>query len=206
MQPLTPHTPQRHNGYIYATAQVHDVDCCDVLQDGETWGILEHGFEVASGDADDIEVANAYPWGSRFLVFSDGGWAATAMSIGKYGKPSRLGMSRYILNWIRSPKSHIRIGNRCAEYKGTRLRLDQKISGANRVLKLVAATCSDKDVLLRKRDRKSGGSMVIVTTSAALTNAAIMCCDFACACGRQLLRPQRMRMLCSHPTGCLLIS
>ena len=96
MQPLTPHTPQRHkNGYIYAVAQVHDVDCCDLIGDGKNWVYIDHGFEVAPGDADDIEVANAYPWGSRFLVFSDGAYADTAMS-----NPFRKGMSRYFLNWI----------------------------------------------------------------------------------------------------------
>jgi hypothetical protein len=81
LQPLTPHTPQRHNGYIYAVAHAHDVDCRDQLRDGKTLVDIDAGFEVAPGDASDIEVANAHAWGSWCLVFSDGAAAATALGI-----------------------------------------------------------------------------------------------------------------------------
>ena len=81
MQPLTPHTPQRHNGYIYAVAHAHDVGCRDLIQDGKTFVDIDAGLEVAPGDASDIEVANAHPWGSNGLVFSDGAWAGTALDI-----------------------------------------------------------------------------------------------------------------------------
>ena len=87
MQPLTPYTPQRHNGYIYAVAHTHDVDCRDVILDGKTVVDIDAGFEVAPGDASDIEVANAHPWGSELLVFSDGTRAFTALN------PSGKGMS-----------------------------------------------------------------------------------------------------------------
>ena len=91
MQPLTPHTPQRHNGYIYAVAHARDVGCRDMIFDGDTFVDIDAGLEVAPGDASDIEVANAHPWGSRYLVFSDGGWAGTALNIAEY--PSYKGMS-----------------------------------------------------------------------------------------------------------------
>jgi hypothetical protein len=52
---------------------------------------IDAGFEVAPGDASDIEVANAHPWGSYWLVFSDGAWAATALNIAKV--PPHKGMS-----------------------------------------------------------------------------------------------------------------
>ena len=91
MQPLTPHTPQRHNGYIYAVAHAHDVGCRDLIKDTCTFVDIDAGLEVAPGDASDIEVANAHPWGSRFLVFSDGARAYTALIIA--GHPSLKGMS-----------------------------------------------------------------------------------------------------------------
>jgi hypothetical protein len=73
LQPLTPHTPQRHKGYIYATAHVHDVDAVDYIGDGHTRVDIDTaaGFQIAPGDDCDIEVANAYPWGSESLLFSD---------------------------------------------------------------------------------------------------------------------------------------
>jgi hypothetical protein len=40
---------------------------------------IDAGFEVAPGDASDIEVANAHAWGSYCLVFSDGKVASTAL-------------------------------------------------------------------------------------------------------------------------------
>ncbi len=160
MQPLTPHTPQRHNGYIYAVAHARDVDYHDLIEDGDTFVDIDAGFEVAPGDANDIEVANAYPWESRFLVFSDGACAATAVSIAE--NRSRKGMSCNILNWIPATKSHIRIGS---IWNGENLLR----RGAR-----VAAQLFDEDILLRKRDRESGRSMVTVTTSGAPALAAIM--------------------------------
>jgi hypothetical protein len=81
--PPTPFTPllQRHNGYIYATAHVHDVDGRDAIKNGLPYVSIDAGFEVAPGDASDIEVANAHAWGSAALVFSDSNWAATAVGI-----------------------------------------------------------------------------------------------------------------------------
>ena len=88
---LTPHTPQRHNGFVYAVAHARDVDCRDGIGDGKTFVDIDAGLEVAPGDASDIEVANAHPWGSWCLVFSDGGWAGTATRIAL--DPSYKGMS-----------------------------------------------------------------------------------------------------------------
>ena len=91
MQPLTPHTPQRYNGYIYATAHVRNADCRDYIRDGETFVDIEAEFEVAPGDVFDIEVVNAHPWASRYLVFSDGASAGTALNCADY--PSHKGTS-----------------------------------------------------------------------------------------------------------------
>ncbi len=38
------------------------------MQDGKTFVDIDAGLEVAPGDASDIEVANAHPWGSDFLL------------------------------------------------------------------------------------------------------------------------------------------
>jgi len=56
--PLLP-SPQRHNGYIYATAHARDVDGRDRVKDGCMPVDIDAGFEVAPGDAGDIEVAIA---------------------------------------------------------------------------------------------------------------------------------------------------
>jgi hypothetical protein len=98
LQPLTPHPLQRHNGFVYAVAHARDVDCCEQLEDGQTFVDIDAGFEVAPGDASDIEVANAHAWSSGWLVFSDGAVAGTALWIGDF--PSDEGMSCYFLNWI----------------------------------------------------------------------------------------------------------
>ena len=71
----------RHNGYTYTTAHFHNVDCREKVQDGRTLVDIGAGFEVAPGDANDVEVANAHPWGSDALVFSEGWYAATALAI-----------------------------------------------------------------------------------------------------------------------------
>ena len=76
---------------MYATAHLHNVDCRDVIPDGSTFVGIDAGFEVAPGDASDVEVANAFPWGSVGLRFSDDHVAYTALSIAN--KPSYRGMS-----------------------------------------------------------------------------------------------------------------
>jgi hypothetical protein len=51
---------------------VHDVDGVGpALYDGDRPVVVDAGFEVAPGDASDIEVANAHHWGSYLLVFCD---------------------------------------------------------------------------------------------------------------------------------------
>ena len=91
VSPLTPAPSllQRHKGFIYASAHVHDVDGQTVIRDGCTPVDIDAGFEVAPGDASDIEVANAHAWGSYFLIFSDGMWAASALD------PSYKGIASY---------------------------------------------------------------------------------------------------------------
>ena len=76
---------------MYATAHTRDVDYWDAIRDGKTFVDIDAGLEVAPGDASDIEVANAHPWGSYYLAFSDGAAAATALLIA--GNPSAKGMS-----------------------------------------------------------------------------------------------------------------
>ncbi len=138
MQPLTPHTPQRHNAYIYAVAHAHDVDCRDVIKDGSAFVDIDVGFEVAPGDASDIAVANAHAWGSTFLVFSDGAGAATALRIAVY--TSYKGMSCYFLNLIPATKFHMKTGKKLT-YNNDLLR-----DGAS-----IAAKYDNNDVLLRRR-------------------------------------------------------
>jgi hypothetical protein len=80
VSPLTPPSPpllQLYKGFIYATAHVHDVDGQTEIEDGDTPVVIDAGFEVAPGDASDIEVANAHAWGSYNLIFSDGTQAAS---------------------------------------------------------------------------------------------------------------------------------
>jgi hypothetical protein len=72
---------QRYNGYIYVTAHVRDVLRDHPERDGCTYVVIQAGFEVAPGDANDIAVANAYPWGSERLVFSDGSEACSALDL-----------------------------------------------------------------------------------------------------------------------------
>ena len=80
VSPLTPAPSllQFHNGFIYASAHVHDVDGQTYIQDGNTPVGIDAGFEVAPGDASDVEVANAHAWGSDSLIFSDGTVAYSA--------------------------------------------------------------------------------------------------------------------------------
>jgi hypothetical protein len=85
---LTPDSPlpptpllQRHKGFIYVSAHVRDVDGQTFIVDGDTPVDIDAGFEVAPGDASDIEVANAHAWGSDALIFSDGTYAESALQI-----------------------------------------------------------------------------------------------------------------------------
>ena len=48
------------------------------MSDGQKCVSIDAGFEIAPGDASDIEVANAHAWGSDLLVFSDGTGAYSA--------------------------------------------------------------------------------------------------------------------------------
>ena len=142
MQPLTPHTPQRHNAYIYAVAHAHDVDCRDIIQDGKTFVDIDAGFEVAPGDASGFEVANAHPWGCHWLAFSDGGAAGTALGIAEY--PSNKSMSCF-LNWISATKSHMKTGKK---WNLSRLLCDgARVAATNDA----DAGCGSGDVLLRRR-------------------------------------------------------
>jgi hypothetical protein len=76
---------------VYATAHVRNVDRWDELEDGRTLVDIDAGFVVAPGDTSDIEVANAHPWGSDVLVFSDGAQADTLIYI--FDHRSNKGMS-----------------------------------------------------------------------------------------------------------------
>ena len=74
---------QRHNGYIYASAHAHGVNE-ERIDDGDTPVDIDAGFEVAPGDASDIQVVNAHPWGCKALLFCDGKAACTTNFIAKY--------------------------------------------------------------------------------------------------------------------------
>ena len=60
-----------------------------VIEDGCTPVDIDAGFEVAPGDASDVEVANAHAWGSACLIFSDGTYAMSALV------PSLKGIASY---------------------------------------------------------------------------------------------------------------
>ena len=93
LAPDTPPILQRHKGFIYATAHVHDVDGQTIIQDGLRPVDIDAGFEVAPGDAGDIEVANAHGWGTDLVVFSDGSQAYSGLLIAT--RPSRKGIASY---------------------------------------------------------------------------------------------------------------
>jgi hypothetical protein len=61
--------------------------------DGHTPVGIDAGFEVAPGDASDVEVVGAHAWGSYALVFGDGSWAHTALSL-------------YTTYYVQPPLSH----------------------------------------------------------------------------------------------------
>jgi hypothetical protein len=60
------------------------------MRDGQTPVDIDAGFEVAPGDANDIEVTNAHAWGSNSLIFSDGAYCNTQVWIAQ--DPARKGM------------------------------------------------------------------------------------------------------------------
>ena len=99
IQPFAPDSPllQRHKGFIYASAHVHDVDGQTIIEDGTTPVDIDAGFEVAPGDASDVEVACAHAWGSFALVFCDGWTASTALRIAHY--PWMKGIASYFSKW-----------------------------------------------------------------------------------------------------------
>ena len=121
---------------MYATAHTHDVNCRDDIVDGKTFVDIDAGFEVAPGDASDMEVANSHPWGCDALVFSDGAVAATALA----DNPSYKGMSCCFLNCIPATKFHMKSGKKKSTWN--RLQLDDA---------RVAAMFDNNDVLLRRR-------------------------------------------------------
>jgi hypothetical protein len=51
------------------------------MEDGDTPIGIDAGFEIALGDASDVEVANAHAWGTAVLLFSDGVGAPCARLI-----------------------------------------------------------------------------------------------------------------------------
>ena len=98
-RPLTspPHLLQRHKGFIYASAHVRDVDGRTFINDGIIPVDIDAGFEVAPGDASDVEVTNVHVWGSVALLFSDGAVAWTAPHIAQ--TPSDWGIARSFCSW-----------------------------------------------------------------------------------------------------------
>jgi hypothetical protein len=52
-----------------------------ISMNGRTLVNIDAGFEVAPGDASDVEAANTHTWGSAYLVFGDGRHAATSLII-----------------------------------------------------------------------------------------------------------------------------
>ena len=86
---IPPPLLQRHNGFISASAHVCDVDGQTLIKDGRTPVAIDAGFEVAPGDASDIEVANAHAWECYCLIFSDGTAAGSALY------PSHKGIASY---------------------------------------------------------------------------------------------------------------
>jgi hypothetical protein len=67
---------------MYASAHLHAVDGAAIIEDGDQLVDIGYGgFEIAPGDMDDIRVSNMHPWGSEWLVFSDGSSSATALGV-----------------------------------------------------------------------------------------------------------------------------
>jgi hypothetical protein len=66
-----------YNGYVYATAHLYSPDL--YFAGWRTVDFVEilKGFEIAPGDPNDISVCAAHPWGTSYLVFSDGSACGT---------------------------------------------------------------------------------------------------------------------------------
>ena len=127
-------------GFVYASAHVHDVDGQTDIQDGGTPVGIDAGFEVAPGDAGDVEVANAHAWGSVFLLFSDGARASSALDIA--WEPSHIGIiySELFSQPVKSCSLMMISG---ARWDSDDLAVDSS--------RRVSATYDDHDVLLRTR-------------------------------------------------------
>jgi hypothetical protein len=76
---------------MYASAHLHDVESRGIIRDTAFPVSIDADFEVAPGDAGDIAVVNAHPWGSACLVFSDGSYADSAQILAS--DPSGKGIS-----------------------------------------------------------------------------------------------------------------
>jgi hypothetical protein len=101
--PSHPPSPllQHHNGYIYATSHANIVKSI-IRVHASGYVVVGDGFEVAPGDASDIEVTNAYPWGCLKLFFSDNHMALTALYLktGTYPGDPQPGMARFVVEQI----------------------------------------------------------------------------------------------------------
>ncbi len=96
LSPPSPSTmpPQIYKGYIYSSAHLHDVQEASIIEDGNVLVDVGYGgFEIAPGDEDDIRACNMHPWGSEWLVFSDGSSSATALGVAQL--PSLAGDTRW---------------------------------------------------------------------------------------------------------------
>jgi hypothetical protein len=61
------------------TLHCHIVDDRRRVEDGDTPVHVPAGWQIATGDADDIRVCGAHPWQSSCLVLANGGAYGTAM-------------------------------------------------------------------------------------------------------------------------------
>ena len=101
--PSPPRPPllQHHHGYIYATSHAHIVKSI-IRVKASGYVVVGDGFEVAPGDASDIEVTNTYPWGCLKLYFSDNHMALTALYLkrGTFRGDPEPGMARFVVEQI----------------------------------------------------------------------------------------------------------
>ena len=96
--PPSPIPSQIYKGYIYASAHLHEVQAASVIEDGNALVDVGYGgFEIAPGDEDDIRASNMHPWGSEWLVFSDGSSSATALGVAQL--PSLAGDTRWCFSF-----------------------------------------------------------------------------------------------------------
>jgi hypothetical protein len=134
--PPPPPLLQLYKGFIYTSAHVHDVDGQTVIRDGDTPVDIDAGFEVAPGDASDIEVANAHAWGSGALIFSDGAWAYSLNTgHGSKGIASSFAIEIVFYNLMMISGIKLLSGNLKVDSQG----------------RMSSAIYSKYDVLLRKR-------------------------------------------------------